>query len=326
MINRVFVTGGCGFVGQSVVTHLVNAGFAVHVIDTDPSEYIDQLVKSNNNVFYWNKDFSEFEFHQYDLEYSAIIHLAAKTTIPGSFKWPRDYIDCNVRKFQQMLDRVRYQNPKIVFSSSSSVYGERAVPGTLETNPTAPTNLYSCTKLTGESLLESYTYSGKTTGVSLRFFNVAGADPNSKHGYRKSEVTHLIPSVINSVITGDEFILHGDGTAQRSFTHVDDIARAHIEALYYLDDLSEQESRYDVFNIGGNQCFSVNDVIDTTRQIFGLESLVVVADVARPGDSMLQSANSEKAKQILNWQPRFNLSDMLIHEYKFQKTNGLRKT
>ena len=256
---------------------------------------------------------------------SAIIHLAAETTIPNSYEYPMPYIINNIEKFQDMLKEIAVLGANIVFSSSSSVYGDKAIYNTPEDNITSPTNLYSMTKVTGENLLESYCQNAYTSGVSLRFFNVAGADPDSRYGYRKKNITHLIPAIVNAIITGEDFVLYGTGEAERSFTHVEDIARAHVKALDLVSSFDPEKESYDVLNIGGDQCYSVNDIISVARDMFGIDSLRVISDVARPGDTMLQSANNQKARQVLGWQPQYDIRDMLLDEYNFQKKHGLRK-
>src|SRR5690625_3436590 len=218
---------------------------------------------------------------------------------------PLEYFDNNVYGSQVLLQAMEeFDVKKIVFSSTAATYGEpKSVPITedMETNPT---NTYGETKLAMEKMMKWTEEAHGINYVSLRYFNVAGARESGEIGEDHSPETHLIPIILEAAlgkrphvtIFGQDYDTQ-DGTCIRDYIHVEDLIQAHILALDYLD-----KGESNIFNLGSNQGFSVQEMIDTARKVTGKEIPAKTGE-RRAGDPGILIASSEKAKRILGWQP-----------------------
>ena len=197
---------------------------------------------------------------------------------------------------------------KIVFSSTAATYGEPERVPILESDKTVPTNCYGQTKLSMEQMMGWVSRAHGLRYVALRYFNAAGAHPSGAIGEAHDPETHLIPIILQVPngqreavgVFGDDYPTP-DGTCVRDYIHVTDLAQAHILALDYL--LSGGENN--VFNLGNGVGFSVKEVIDVARAVTG-HPIPAVISPRRAGDPAQLIASSEKAVQVLGWQPKYN--------------------
>jgi len=307
---QVLVTGGSGYVGSHVAKMLYEHGYTPVVVDKmaklNSWSNLGWNSISNDIKNKWALD-SIFE----DNKIGAVIHLAASSEVGPSVTRPLEYYENNVYGSMQVLDACcRNGCDKIVFSSTSAVYGEvhpSRLP-TCEYYPKNPTTSYGSSKWTVENMLRDADVAHNIRSVSLRYFNASGASPDGKIGEWRKEPTHLIPS-IQAVLEGrrSKFFINGndyatsDGTAVRDYAHVWDIASAHINALHYLESGGKTTS----INIGAGKGHSVLEILKEFETQLGI-SLNVEYGPRRPGDIPINFADVSEAKKVLGWQPKIS--------------------
>jgi len=312
---KVLVTGGAGYIGSHVVKLLGEMGFDILVYDNLSTGHkwavlYGKLVKADlSDRDTLRKIFEEFKP-------DAVMHFAAYIVVPESVKEPLKYYRNNVINTINLLEVVEeYRVKNFIFSSSAAVYGIPEKIPVDETAPLNPINPYGETKATVERILRDFNSSGKDFGyVSLRYFNVAGADPEGKIGFAYPNPTHLI---IRAVKTAkgefERLYIYGtdyptpDGTCIRDYIHVTDLAEAHILALEYLLD----GGKSDVFNCGYGHGFSVLEVVNTVKRVTGKDFKVEVAP-RREGDPPVLVADNKKIKKRLNWTPKYDDLEFII--------------
>jgi UDP-glucose-4-epimerase GalE len=257
----------------------------------------------------------------------AVMHFAAHAYVGESVTDPRKYFDNNIRRALTLLDTIIGAGVrKLVFSSSCAVYG---VPATLpidETTPRDPINPYGVSKMVFERMLEAYDRAYGLRSLSLRYFNAAGAHPSGIIGEDHSPETHLIPLALQAAsgerrdlkIFGDAYATP-DGTCLRDYIHVCDLAEAHVRALNYL----AAGSATTAVNVGTGTGSSVMQVIDTVEKVAGRKFPFQIAS-ARPGDPPVLVASCERAKQVLGFQPRYTLFDMVSSAWRWHSSRQKR--
>jgi UDP-glucose 4-epimerase len=238
---------------------------------------------------------------------------------------PLDYYNNNVYGMQCLLEIMKDFNVKrIVFSSSAAIYGEPNQMPILESCNATPTNTYGETKLAMEKMMKWVDNAYGIKYVSLRYFNAAGAHPSGVIGEDHSPETHLIPLVLQVplgkrdkiYIFGDDYATK-DGTCIRDYIHVLDLASAHYLSVKYLNDNNPSST----FNLGSGEGFSVREIIEVARKITG-NSIPAEVKERRVGDPAVLIASSEKAKKILNWQPKYNSIEKIITDaWNWHKNN-----
>ena len=308
---KVLVTGGSGYVGSHVSKMLHEQGHTLFVIDMRSKQRPWASPHWNANSGDINKKYSlwrTFEEHNFD----AVIHLAASSEVGSSVWDPLTYYQNNVGGSASVLEAcVKFGVNKFVFSSTSSVYGrvDPMMLPTRENYPKNPLTSYGSSKLAVENMLRDVQLAHGIRSVSLRYFNASGASPDGVIGEYRENPTHLIPS-LQSVIDGkrEEFIINGndydteDGTAVRDYTHVWDIARAHINALEYLDAGGKTE----YINIGAGQGKSVVHMMSEFMKQANVGSYRWAFGPKRPGDIPINYADITKAKDLLGWEPKIS--------------------
>ena len=318
--KTILVTGGSGFIGTVLCKLLVSAGHNVINLDRKKKkiEGVSQYPFDIDN----NQVKGIIKLVRPD----SIIHLAADHEVGRSVIDPAVYYANNVANTINLLNcAVDAGVKEFVFSSSSSVYGNASTP-TPETHDCNPQSPYARSKLIIETILEDYRKAYDFNYIILRYFNAAGAMPDLSHGYTQSPASHLIPALCISALKQETFTVNGnsyntpDGTAQRDYTHVYDVATAHLAALNYIHD---QETS-DVFNIGCGNSYSILDVMNA---VIEKHARAIEYDVgpARPGDIAATNADTTKAKELLGWQPQFTLKDIVSHAYDWQKSSTTGK-
>ena len=330
-MDKILVTGGAGYIGSHNVIALIEAGFDVVIFDNLEIGHIE-TVKSLQNIQAKGKitDFikgdlkniSDIEgvFQKY--KFSAVLHFAAYSQVGESVTNPQKYYYNNVYGTLNLLKAMLDNGvKKIVFSSTASTYGEPEYVPIDEKHPQKPINTYGKTKLMIENIMDDYDTAYGLKSVRLRYFNVAGADSESRIGEWHEPETHLIPNILKSTFdNGKVFKMFGDdyetkdGTCIRDYINIEDLANAHILALKYL--LNGRKT--DVFNLGTNEGNSVKEVFSSCEQVTG-KTIPVQVENRRDGDPAILIADNKKAKSLLNWTPKNNLNKSISDAYNWEK-------
>ncbi|MGR3765895.1 UDP-glucose 4-epimerase GalE [Rossellomorea sp. NS-SX7] len=303
---NVLVLGGAGYVGSHAVYQLVEKGYRTIVVDNLQTGHEGSIHK--DAVFYKgdirDKEFLRSVFEKESID--GVIHFAANSLVGESMENPLKYFDNNVYGTQVTLEVMKEFGVKhIVFSSTAATYGEPEQVPITEDMVTNPTNAYGETKLAMEKMMRWCDEAYGIKFVSLRYFNVAGARTSGEIGEDHDPETHLIPIILQVALEQREHItIFGedydtpDGTCIRDYIHVDDLIEAHLLALDYLKRTGESN----IFNLGSSQGFSVKEMIDAARSVTGHPIPAKVGE-RRAGDPSKLIASSEKAKDVLGWNP-----------------------
>lgn len=314
MKKKVLVTGGAGYIGSHVVRQLGEAGYDAIVYDNCSTGSADSILYGELVV----GDLADTELLYKVLcqhQFSAVLHFAASLIVPESVARPLDYYSNNTRNTLNLLQCCNLTGVnKIIFSSTAAVYGEPEKIPVTESTPTQPINPYGRSKLMSEWLIQDYAAASNLKYVILRYFNVAGAEPSGKLGQISPNATHLIKVACDAALKRKpEMFIFGtdfptpDGTAIRDYIHVEDLASAHLDALRYLEKGNESE----ILNCAYGKGYSVHEVIERVKAISETDFPVIEAK-RRPGDPACVMAESEKIRNILNWQPKYNDLDKII--------------
>jgi UDP-glucose 4-epimerase len=305
---KVLVTGGAGYIGSHVVRQLGEAGHEVVIFDNLSTGYrwavtCGELVEGDLA----DEAAIEQVFASHNFE--AVLHFAANIVVPESVENPLKYYSNNTRNTLNLLKAVdRHQIPHMVFSSTAAVYGMPEQTVLTEDLPLAPINPYGASKMMSERMIMDLAAASSLKYVVLRYFNVAGANPQGLLGQATPEATHLI-KVACECVTGkrDGMSIFGtdydtrDGTCIRDYIHVEDLARAHVMALDYM--AKGGESR--VLNCGYGRGFTVREVIDMVKEQSGQEFSVTETG-RRAGDPAALMADNTRIREVLGWQPEFD--------------------
>lgn len=320
--KTVLVTGGSGFIGTTICTLLADAGY--NVIN------LDRKKKEIQGVTQYPFDIDN---HQVAgiiklTRPDTIIHLAAEHEVGRSVANPAVYYQNNVANTITLLNHaVECGVKNFIFSSSSTVYGDVSEFPTPEHLAGSPLNPYGRSKYIVEMMLNDYASAYGLKFASLRYFNAAGAMPDNSHGYTQEPATHLIPILAKAVANDQEVSVFGsdydtdDGTAVRDYTHVYDIATAHISAMNYL---SADGTESGFFNIGSSSPASVLDVISKFEEVTGKKVNYKLTD-RRPGDTAKTFADNQKAKTVFGWEPQYTLTDVVEHAWAWETKKKRKK-
>ncbi|WP_055075295.1 UDP-glucose 4-epimerase GalE [Pseudanabaena sp. 'Roaring Creek'] len=322
--QTILVTGGAGYIGSHAVKALQLSGYQVLILDSLVYGHQDiaatlgaeLIIGDTNDRPLLDRLFS-------DRQISAVMHFAAYAYVGESVSQPDKYYRNNVVGTLSLLEAMVAANVKnFVFSSTCASYGvPQQIPIT-EDHPQAPINPYGATKLMVERILQDFDVAYGLKSVIFRYFNAAGADPMGEIGEDHDPETHLIPLVLQTAMgKRDAITVYGsdyptaDGTCIRDYIHVTDLADAHVLGLQYLLD----GNRSEIFNLGNGNGFSVKEVIDAAKQITDKPIAVVMGD-RRAGDPPALVGSSEKARKILNWQPKYaDLNLILRHAWQWHQ-------
>ncbi|PIE43677.1 MAG: UDP-glucose 4-epimerase GalE [Gammaproteobacteria bacterium] len=321
---KVLVTGGAGYIGSHVVRQLGEAGYDIVVYD-NLSTGFRRAVTYGELVVGDLADTAAltqlFDAH----EFEAVLHFAAHIIVPESVSDPLKYYGNNTRNTLHLLQQIQRRSvPYMVFSSTAAVYGMPDIKILDETCPLNPINPYGASKMMSEQMIRDLAYATtlQQTGehdrelkyVILRYFNVAGADIQSRLGQSTPNATHLIKvacECVNGVrpgmkVFGTDYDTR-DGTCIRDYIHVDDLAKAHIMALQYMASGGKSE----ILNCGYGHGFTVKEVIDVVKKQSGQD--FPVEDVERrEGDPDSLAADNTRIKSVLGWQPDYDDLNIIV--------------
>jgi UDP-glucose-4-epimerase GalE len=314
---RTLVVGGAGYIGSHAVRALLRAGHEVTVFDDlslghraavpEPVAFVEGDILSPADL---DRVFSGERF-------DAVLHFAAKASVPESVAEPESYYRVNVEGSLMLFSAARRAGVGgVVFSSSAATYGMPEGVPIREDAPTRPINPYGRTKRMMEEMLADFARAYGLPSVSLRYFNAAGAepvdDPADAIGEDHDPETHLIPRVLFAARDGASVPLYGtdydtpDGTAIRDYIHVTDLAEAHVLAVGAFE-----EGKAKVYNLGTGTGASVREVIEAARRVTGRE-IAVEESPRRPGDPPRLVASSERFASDLGWRPRLGSLDRIV--------------
>jgi UDP-glucose 4-epimerase len=308
------VTGGAGYIGSHVIRMLRDAGHAVVAYDNLSAGYpwavgdAELVVGDLAEQAHLEALFAERSFR-------AVLHFAALIQVGESKAEPARYYRNNVGHALGLFElAARHGVRSFVFSSSAAVYGEPDVIPIEETAPLAPINPYGASKMMAERMLQDIAAASGLRYAILRYFNVAGADPQRRIGQATRATSHLIKVACEAALGRRAGMrIHGtdyptsDGTCVRDYVHVDDLARAHLEALAYL----ERGGGSTVLNCGYGRGHSVREVIDTVRRVSGVD-FPVEEGPRRPGDPAMLVASNRKICELLGWRPRHDDLEFIV--------------
>jgi len=312
---RIFVTGGAGYIGSHMVRTLGEQGYEVLTLDNLSSGnrwavlYGDMIIADIEDRGAIKKTINEFRP-------DAIMHFAAHIIVPESVRDPLKYYRNNTANSLNLIEAaIEGKVRNFIFSSTAAVYGIAEPVPVSEESPLMPINPYGMSKMMTEYVLRDLAAANQNFRyVSLRYFNVAGADSQGRIGQAYKESTHLITRALKTAkgefkklqIFGTDYQTP-DGTCIRDYIHVDDLADAHLLALRHLLENGESE----VFNCGYGHGYSVREVVNAAKRATGID-FKVEETVRRRGDPPALVADSSKIKQRLNWIPRYNNLEYIV--------------
>jgi len=319
----VLVTGGAGYIGSHMVLELADAGERVVVLDNLSTGFPWAVAKGVPLIVGDTGDQALVTrlIRQHGID--AIIHFAASIVVPDSVRDPLGYYRNNTVNSRALIEcAVNNGVRHFVFSSTAAVYGNPAEPLVKEDAPTQPISPYGWSKLMSEIMLRD---AGRAHGlghVIMRYFNVAGADPDCRAGQSSKAATHLIKVAVETAlglrptleVYGDDYPTP-DGSCIRDYIHVSDLARAHSDALRHLRSGSPSLT----LNCGYGHGFSVLEVAETVKRVSGVDFKVEIAP-RREGDPARIVADSQQARATLAWQPRFDdLATIVAHALAWER-------
>lgn len=288
------VTGGAGFIGSNIVRKLTERGENVRVLDNFSTGKRENLTQYLNQIELIEGDIRSYHIVREavkDVDY--ILHQAALPSVPRSIHDPITTNEVNVVGTIHVLDAAKAAGAKrVVFASSSSIYGDLGVLLKTEDMLPKPLSPYAVSKLAGEKYCESFTRLYGLETLSLRYFNVFGPnqDPTSQY-------SAVIPKFIHSMKNGEQPTIYGDGEQSRDFTHVDNVVQSNIIAC----ESNSKDIIGEVINIACGKRITINHLVDSINKILGSEIHSIFAP-PRPGDVKHSLANIGKAQQLLNYE------------------------
>lgn len=311
---RVLVTGGAGYIGSHVVLQLDEAGHEIVIYDNLSTGSRDAVLAGTlveGELSDLERLNSVFEAHSFD----AVMHFAANIVVPESVSDPLKYYGNNTRNTLGLLETCAANKvEKMVFSSTAAVYGIPEQSAVAESASLLPINPYGASKLMSERMIGDLAAASALRFVILRYFNVAGADPQGRIGQSTPDATHLIKVASEAAVGlrpgltvfGTDYPTE-DGTCVRDYIHVEDLARAHVDALDYLN----KGGAARIMNCGYGHGSSVLEVIDAVKRVSGVD-FPVTLDARRAGDPPALTAESGLIREVLGWTPRHDDLDFIV--------------
>ena len=290
------VTGGAGFIGSHLAKFLVKNNHEVLIIDNLIRGTLNNIDEIKDDVEFYKVDISNYnEIDAVVDSADGIFHEAALASVPQSFKEPERYQEVNAIGSENIFKLGEKHNAKIVFASTSSVYGDQTKFPVNENAQTNPLNPYGQSKLEAEKFASKYAAKGLRV-IGLRYFNVFGIGQNP-------EYAGVIPKFIERISQNKPPIIEGDGNNIRSFTFVDDVVQANILAF-------QSNVNHEFINIASEDMTSINELAEKMIKMSGL-NLKPIYDEPRKGDIKKSNADISKAKEILKWNTKITLEEGL---------------
>lgn len=325
-MKKILVVGGAGYIGSHCVRELQRLGYPTVVLDsliTGHRQAIHEVPLLPIDLQNTGEVKRALELHG---PFAGVFHFASFIEVGKSVQDPLSFYRNNVSNTMSLLEAmVATRVPYLIWSSSAAVYGEPRYTPLDEQHPAGPINPYGQTKWMVENILGDCDKAYGIRSCSLRYFNAAGAHPTGDIGEDHHPESHLIPKILQVALAvkrgekpapvqifGNDYATP-DGTGVRDYIHVCDLALAHILALKYL----EQGGSSDVFNLGNGQGYTVKQVLETCRQVSGVD-IPSVTVARRSGDCAVLVASAAKITKVLGWQPQYpSLQDIVKHAWNW---------
>ena len=290
------VTGGAGFIGSHLIEKLVKQGDVVTVLDNLNTGKIENLKPVSKKINFVQNDIRDFEVLRSLMEnVDGVFHQAAMASVQDSFRIPEKFHDVNVNGTENIFKIAKEFGIKVVYASSSSVYGDTSILPTTESDEKRPINPYAKTKLEKDKLAEQYAKNGLKV-IGLRYFNVFGPR-------QSKEYAGVIKLFLERIQQGLPPLVNGDGLQIRDFVYVDDAVNANILSM-------ESDIDFEFFNIGTGTTISILDLANMIIKFSGLK----IKPIHRPalsGDVRATQADITKVKTMLKWRPTTSIQDWL---------------
>lgn len=334
MNKNILVTGGLGYIGSHTVVALQNEGFHVVIIDDLSNSSLDALenitkITGKKPDFHCIdlKDFQVLESFFKTQNISGIIHFAAYKAVGESVEKPLMYYRNNLLGLINLLELIQKFNcNNFIFSSSCTVYGQaEKMPINEQTPLKTPESPYGKTKQMGEEIISDFVSSANKKANALRYFNPVGAHPSSIIGEIPSGIpNNLLPFITQTAagirqklsVFGDDYSTP-DGTAIRDYIDVNDLAQAHVKALYRLLE-DKNQTALEFFNLGSGTGSSVLQIVEAFEKATSIK-IPYAIEPRRAGDIQEAFADYTKANKLLGWQPETSLEESLKNAWNFQK-------
>lgn len=338
---KILITGGAGYIGShTIIEILENTNWEVLSIDnySSSSEKSYQRIEriTGKKINYYNIDLTDLSLTEKVFEenkgIAGIIHFAAFKSVPESVENPLLYYHNNLNSLINILKcQEKYGVPNLIFSSSCSVYGNLdELPVTENTPLNKPESPYAYTKQIGEKIVDDFIKINPTLkAISLRYFNPVGAHKSGLNGEVPiARPNNLVPYITQTAIGKlEQLTVFGsdyatpDGTCIRDYVHVCDIATAHVQALQKLVDKPDFEN-HSIINLGTGLGISVLEAINAFEKVAN-QKLNYKIGPRRAGDVAAIYANNTKAKELINWTPKYNIDEMMLSAWLWE--NNLSK-
>jgi len=290
------VTGGAGFIGSHLIEKLVKQGDVVTVLDNLNTGKIENLKSVSKKINFVQNDIRDFEVLRSLMEnVDGVFHQAAMASVQDSFRIPEKFHDVNVNGTENIFKIAKEFGIKVVYASSSSVYGDTSILPTTESDEKRPINPYAKTKLEKDKLAEQYAKNGLKV-IGLRYFNVFGPR-------QSKEYAGVIKLFLERIQQDLPPLVNGDGLQIRDFVYVDDAVNANILSM-------ESDIDFEFFNIGTGTTISILDLANMIIKFSGLK----IKPIHRPalsGDVRATQADITKVKTMLKWRPTTSIQDWL---------------
>ena len=290
------VTGGAGFIGSHLTEKLIKQGDVVTVLDNLNTGKIENLKSVSKKINFVQNDIRDFEVLRSLMEnVDGVFHQAAMASVQDSFRIPEKFHDVNVNGTENIFKIAKEFGIKVVYASSSSVYGDTSILPTTESDEKRPINPYAKTKLEKDKLAEQYAKNGLKV-IGLRYFNVFGPR-------QSKEYAGVIKLFLDRIQQGLPPLVNGDGLQIRDFVYVDDAVNANILSM-------ESDIDFEFFNIGTGTTISILDLANMIIKFSGLK----IKPIHRPalsGDVRATQADITKVKTMLKWRPTISIQDWL---------------
>ena len=293
---KILVTGGAGFVGSHIAEYLVRRGDDVTVLDNLITGSRENLTKISDKINFVNGDIRDHKLlEKLVSDTTGVFHEAALASVQQSFSMKDEYIDVNVVGTENIFKLAKEYGFKIVYASSSSVYGNPKKIPIIESYERNPINPYAETKLKKEELASNYAKNGVKV-IGLRYFNVFGKG-------QSNEYAGVLKLFLEKVREGLPPKINGDGTQFRDFVHVDDVARANIMSM-------DSDINHEFFNVGTNTSITILDLAKTIINFSGM-NIEPIFGPALKGDVQKTIANIDLIENKIGWKPTINLKEWI---------------